>query len=99
MRYSDKKGLLKAYQGAGEGYLAYRLGRLFTRIETPEDMALHNDILEEVLLLVEHNQGGLINLVANTILFRWTLEKRAKKKFLVQVARRVMQIANSSTEG
>ena len=45
-------GLAKAYQAAGANFLALKLGKLFTRIETPEDQALHNDMLSDVLTII-----------------------------------------------
>ena len=46
------KGITRLYQTGGPDLLAYRLGRIFTKIETPVDIALHNDVLSEVLDIV-----------------------------------------------
>ena len=62
------KGLVRAYQGAGSNFLAYRLGRLFIKIEDQRDTILHNDILAEVLEMISGNEKEFFKDVADKIL-------------------------------
>lgn len=50
------KGIALLYDTGGPNLVAYRLTRLFTRIETEEDRVLHNDVLAEVMDII--NTGG-----------------------------------------
>lgn len=63
-----REQLIKSYQQAGHGYLAFRLQRVFTRIDTDEDRILHNDMLKEILLMIETDPAGFVSGVANVIL-------------------------------
>jgi len=83
------KGLARAYRSAGRDFLAYRLGKLFTRIETPEDTALHNDILAEVLLIVSGSEQSFLRNLAGIVLY----QQDKRKRFLFRVANQVLNIA------
>ena len=97
------KGLYKAYRGAGTGYLAYRLGRLFVKIETPEDIALHNDILSEVLKMIGGEEQQFLKAIAEDLLHKSNatdcqlcgskLKPKTKtKRFFWGIANRIIQI-------
>ena len=86
----DRRFLVKSYQGAGADFLAYRLAKLFKQIKTPEDIALHNEILDEVMLMIEPNNAVFMRELARVILY-------APKNFLKSVANRIMIIAGAKT--
>jgi hypothetical protein len=83
------KGLYKSYQKAGEDFLTYRMEKLFVRIETPEDIALHNDILSEVLQMIEGEETQFFRGIATAVLYP-RVNKR--KRFLFRVAGQIMRI-------
>lgn len=64
----SKLGLIRGYQSAGRDFLAYRLQRLFFHIQTPGDIALHNDVLEEVMALIEHDPKNFFQWFADELL-------------------------------
>lgn len=49
---TDGTALASAYGRAGQGLLAFRLEGMFRQLKTPEDMALHNVIQKEVMLMI-----------------------------------------------
>ena len=55
---SDGKAIASAYGRAGQGFLAFRLEGMFRQLKTPEDIALHNAIQREVMLMVGKDAGG-----------------------------------------
>jgi hypothetical protein len=67
---TNSKGLHGAYQRAGKGFLALKLSRLFTKIESDEDRVLHNDTLADVLSMVKDGTGQqeVLNGLAELIL-------------------------------
>jgi len=83
------KGIYRGYQQAGANFLGYRLAKLFTRIETPEDIALHNDVLFEVLQIIEGEEKSFFRSLAETILYQ-PVDRR--KRFLFRVAGIVFNI-------
>jgi hypothetical protein len=86
--------LINAYKNAGEDFLALKLTPLFARIETEADKVRHNDILEEVLLMVGNNPVGFMKRVA-VIIQRWTKapSKIVKKILALRVASAVIETA------
>lgn len=80
-------GLYKAYRSAGGNFLALKLGKLFTRIETPEDQALHNDMLKDVLEIIEGEEQSFFKSLADWMLYQ-KVDKQ--KRFLFQVASRAL---------
>ncbi|MFA6281590.1 MAG: hypothetical protein WCY05_03705 [Candidatus Omnitrophota bacterium] len=90
---SDKKQMLiRAYQQAGHGFLAYRLEKCFRLLKTPEDIALHNDMVEEIfeMLGTENKWIELINKMADS-----TFES-PKRKMLKRFSQWIVTIANKS---
>ena len=83
------KGIYRAYHQAGADFLAYRLGKLFTKIETPADIALHNDVLEEVLQIVCSEEKSFFRAMAEAILYQ---PANRQKRFLFKMACTVLQI-------
>jgi len=86
---SNGKGLARAYQSAGQDFLAYRLEKLFVRIETPADIALHNDILAEVLQIIAGEEKGFFKDMAGIILY---VGDDREKRFLFRVAGKILQL-------
>jgi hypothetical protein len=62
----SKQDMLKrAYADAGRGFMAYRLEKCFRLIKTQEDIAIHNDVMEEIFeMLGENKWPELINKMA-----------------------------------
>lgn len=46
---TDKHDMLRDYRNAGQNFLAYRLEHVFKELATPADIALHNDVIAEVM--------------------------------------------------
>ncbi len=83
------RGLYISYQKAGVNFLAYKMERIFTRIESDEDAALHNDILTDVLSMVEGEGTQFFRGMADAVLYP-RVNKR--KRFLFRVADLILQI-------
>lgn len=86
---SNGKGIYRAYHLAGQEFLAYRLHRLFVRIETPEDIALHNDILAEVLQIIQGEEESFFKDMAHIILY---VRDEPRKRLLFRVAGRILEL-------
>ena len=76
-----------AYHRAGQEFLAYRLANLFVKIETPADIALHNDVLAEVLQIVEGEETGFFRDMAGIILYA---KEDRKKRMLFWIAGKIL---------
>ena len=88
------KGLFVLYSKAGPDFLAYKLEKIFTKITTPEQQALHNDMLADVLGIIESQETGFFRGMADLILC-----KRVKKpkRFLVKLAEKIIHIGQSNS--
>ena len=86
---SDGQGIYRGYHKAGQDFLAYRLAKLFVKIETPSDIALHNDVLFEVLQIVEGDEKSFFKDMAHIILYQ-PVDRR--KRFLFRVAGAILNI-------
>ena len=84
------KGLVKSYRTAGAGFLAYRLEKLFRKIETPEDTALHNDMLKEVLQMINGEEKGFFESIAELLIYKDKQPETRRKRFLFRVADMVL---------
>ena len=82
-------GIHKGYMAAGPNFLAVRLGRVFTKIETEEDKTLHNDMLADVLAIIQGKEERFFKSLAQSML---TGEKQTKKGFLRRTAARILNI-------
>jgi len=94
-----KTMLQRAYLLAGNDYLAYRIEKIFIEIKTEEEKALHNDVVIEIRTMVEHDYGGFIKEMVNVLtanLSNKMARKRRFRKFLKQVAKKIMLIAGKS---
>ena len=69
--------------------LAHRLQHLFHKIKNKEDIALHNDILAEVLLMIEGRERTLLSGLVDLILYK-RIPKQ--KRFLFHLATLVLEI-------
>ena len=81
--------LIRAYQMAGAGFLAYRLEKIFRPIETNEDKALHNDMLAEIELMTGDRFGFLRQLSRDTLINNSL--KSTRKAFLEYIASILMR--------
>ncbi len=86
-------GIYKGYKAAGADFLAYRMRHIFTQIETPADIALHNDTLKEVLEIIEGAEEGFFETLANDMLYT---KIDRKKRFLHRLAARVLNFGMQS---
>ena len=75
----DGKTLREGYSRAGNDFLADRLEGLFRLLKSPEDIALHNAIVEEVLRMVGHDKGKANRFYR--LMARGILEEYAGKRF------------------
>lgn len=84
-----KKGLSSAYERAGVDFLAYRLQHcLFKKIENPVDIALHNDMLEEIELLVDGENLLFFKNFANILLNRPKCWYRSISELIIHISKK-----------
>jgi len=83
------RGIYRAYQKAGADFLGYRLAKLFVKIETPEDIALHNDVLSEVLQIIEGEERQFFKRLAEILLYK---RVNKQKRFLFMIACLILNI-------
>lgn len=95
------QGLARLYQTGGTDMLAYRLGALFTRIETEEDKVRHNDMLAEVLDLINKDfprqegallpsEDKLLTFMAEYLLYR---KVNREKRFLFALGEQILHFS------
>ena len=82
-------GTHKAYAQAGPNYLAVRLGRIFTKIETEEDKILHNDMLKDVLEIIQGKEQTFFRTLAQGMMYQ---KEDKKKRFLLRLAQRILNV-------
>jgi hypothetical protein len=85
-----KIDLVKAYSNAGQDYLAYRLRNIFRKVTNPDEIALHNEMIEEVRLMVEADSQIFFRGLAGIILHR----ESKKVSWLNKVANLIITIGN-----
>ena len=83
--------LFKMYNKAGPTILAHRLQHIFNAIKTQDDIALHNDILAEVLLIIEGRERTFMNRLTDLILYRPIAKE---KRFLFRLAALILDIGH-----
>ena len=66
MSEEHNKNLKRAYQMAGNDFLALKLERVFREIKTDEDRILHNDMVRELNNLIP-DPPGFLKTMAQTI--------------------------------
>jgi hypothetical protein len=88
--------LIRAYQQAGHGFLAYRLEKCFRLLKTPEDIALHNDMVEEIfeMLGTESKWIELMNKMAGSV-YESPYES-PKRKMFKRFSQWIITIASKS---
>lgn len=79
------KGIARIYIAGGAEFLAYRMGHIFTKIETEEQKILHNDVLAELLDIINKEQpasGALLQAELNMLraISEFVLSKKVKRK-------------------
>ncbi len=95
----DGKAIASAYRRAGIDFLAYKLEPMFRKLETPEEVALHNALYGEIILMVGKSKAEVnlfYRVLANTILAKWAKKKKEKKtikSFAKMVAESILSVA------
>jgi len=79
------KDILAAYSRAGEDFLAFKLKDMFLKLETPEDVAAHNAMQAEVMLMLGEDYVKFYKFLAHSI-----LEKRAQQSMLKIIANSIL---------
>ena len=87
------KGIYLAYSKAGTAFLAMKMQRLFTKLETPEDIALHNDILADVLAIINGEEKMFFRAI-DQILFQKVDKESKKKRVLFKLAEEILHIGH-----
>jgi hypothetical protein len=75
------QSLFKMYHKAGKDALAHRLQHVFHPIRNEADIALHNDIVGEVLKIIKGKERTFLSGLTDLV-----LRKRRRKRFLEHVA-------------
>ena len=83
------RGLYKGYHKAGADFLAVKLAKLFTRIETDEDAVLHNDMLTDVLEIIKGEEDTFFKGIAHTTLYE-PMDRR--KRWVFRIACSILNI-------
>jgi hypothetical protein len=86
----DGKSISAAYGRAGSDFLANRLEGMFREIKTPEDIALHNVILKEVIAMIGDQPVKFYRVLAHSILLK---ESKAKKSLYRKVVDSILSVA------
>ena len=95
---NNAEGLFRAYNSAGVGFLAYKMEKLFTRIETDEQRILHNDILTDVLLIIQGDEEGFFRSMAEAVLNKKPDRKTyRRRRFLIGLAEQILIIGFKKT--
>lgn len=90
----SREARLQGYAQAGNDFLADRIEGLFRHISNEQDKALHNVILEEVILMIgseEETKKQFFQTIAHRILEKRTKEK-ARWSFVKIVAERLNKL-------
>jgi hypothetical protein len=83
------KALFKMYnKPGGKTILAHRLNKLLFPIKGPADIALHNEIWCEVLLIIEGQERRFLKGLVDCILFR----AKRRKMFLLRMADLILEL-------
>ncbi len=99
-------GIYNLYKTGGTNHLAYRLGRIFTKIETDEQRILHNDVLAEVMDIINKTHAAeagrlnfeersLLQFIAEWLVYHQFSKENKKKRFLFRLADRVLQMGQA----
>jgi hypothetical protein len=87
------KIIIRGYSQAGDEFLAEKLKKIFSELTTPEDVALHNDMLKDIQAMVGGDGAELRKAVARMLLTR-------PRKFLQNVANTILTLSlRNRTDG
>lgn len=89
MTTDREKGLYQLHQNAGPEFLAYRLGQIFTIIESEEDRIIHNDVMADISVILEGEKTGFIRSVADLV---FNIKDNKRKRFLFRLAEQILHI-------
>jgi len=84
------RSLFKMYTKAGADVLAHRLQHIFVPVRTPDDTALHNAALKEVLLMIRGDERKFLKGMVDFILYK---PVDREKRFLFRIAHLILQIS------
>ena len=77
----------KGYQQAGAEFLAWRLQRVFARIDNAEDQALHNDLVRDISEIIKGKEHSFLKTLAEDMIY---IKVNRRKRFLVRLAGRIL---------
>lgn len=88
---NDGKAISAAYGRAGNDFLAHSLEGMFRELRTPEDVALHNVIQRDVMLMVGDSAVKFYRVLGN--LLETKVERKARRSFRDVVAEAILDVA------
>ena len=83
--------LFKMYNNAGADVLAHWLDKLLVPIKTQADVALHNEIWTEVLLIINREERNFLKGLVDIILYK---PVKRQKRFLFKVATLILEMGH-----
>ena len=86
----NEQGIFKAYQKA-DGLLAMRLEKIFVKIESKEDVALHNDALKDMLAIISGEEKQFFQRMI-ALMYYQRVNKR--KRFIFRLADEILRIGH-----
>ena len=94
------KGIARLYQTGGANLLAFRLGRIFTQINSEEARVRHNDMVADVLDIINSEvpksglsraENSMLMFIARLIMERKLRRSKRKNKFLLALGEWVLK--------
>ena len=86
----SNKTIIKGYSQAGDEFLAEKLKKVFQVLNTPADVALHNDMVEDIQMMVA-DANSLRTNVARILVSK-------PKNFLLNVAELIRNLSLRNIE-
>ena len=86
----NEQGIFKAYQKA-DGLLAMRLEKIFVKIETKEDVALHNDALKDMLAIISGEEKQFFERMIGLMYYQ---KVNKRKRFIFRLADEILRIGH-----
>lgn len=83
-----RKVLVEGYKHAGPDFLAIRLTRIFSKIETEQDRVLHNDMIDDLIALLGDKKPEFLKPVAEEI-----INHPHQKNILLTIAKKIGQLS------
>ena len=84
----NKEEIIRGWTSTTDEFMAYQLKKVFSVLNTPEDVALHNDMVEQIQTMID-DTDGFLKAVARLI-------KKGPKDFLINLSK---LIKNYSLKG